>query len=214
MNMKMPLRYRISNWRQLPACQSNNSRDLKLRVTEFIQDCRLQGLRILLEHKDFGVLFACVVNAQGSLLSEVNENMIQELTTDEILKELAKYGFLITYHEYEALTGDQIQYLMTINQLGFDKIRLMNVWDYANGEKQSTLQVVAFNISLNPQWLNAGYCPSREEFTKALNNGSAINVSATCKDKNFRWDWLYNWVADINDVIADNAGKLSRTENY
>lgn len=210
MNIKMPLRYQISNWRQLPACKSNNSRDLHICVTDFIQDERLQGLRISLEHDTFGVLFACVVNSRGTLVSTIDENITSEFTTDQILTELAKYGFLITYHEYAALTGDQIQYLMTLRQFNFDKIRLLNVWDAPRGVKEFQLQVVAFNIEQNPQWLNSGYAPSKTEFLAALNNGSAMNVSATCKDKNFRWDWLYNWVADIDDVIADNAGKLCR----
>ena len=24
--------------------------------------------------------------------------------------------------------------------------------------------------------------------------------------KKYRWDWLYNWVANIDDIISDNEG--------
>lgn len=204
---QVPLRYQISNWRQLPACKSNTSRDLCIRVTDFIQDRRLSGLRIEVVHVEFGVLFAYVVHAKGTLIpKDVQYGLITELSVTQILSELAKYGFFITFHEYEQLPGDQIAYLSTLNQLKFDKLRMLSVHD---GDDAITY-VVAFNVSQNSRWLDIRYCPSKKEFLEALKNGSAINVSAICKGKGFVWDWLYDWVADIDDIIADNAGALRR----
>ena len=95
-------------------------------------------------------------------------------------------------------------YLMTLASLNYDKIRLLSVWKVENAQKVFNNYIVAFNIHANEQWLNASYSPSESEFVKALTDGSAINVTAMTKNLNFKWDWLYNWVADINDIIADN----------
>lgn len=202
---RTPLRYQISNWKQLPNCKSNNSKQLHLHVTDFIQNNDINGVRITLDHEIYGELFSYVVNASGSLVSTFDKDIEYELTTDEILTQLAKYGFLITFHSWEDLSGDQVQYLMTLQNLHFDKIRLLSVWDAPNGVKEFKLHVVAFQVEQLPDWLNAGYAPSKTEFLDALNSGYAINISAISETRNYRWDWLYNWVADIGDVLADNA---------
>ena len=200
-----PLRYEISNWKQLPRCKSNNSKQLHIHVTDFIQNNDILGLRITLEHEVYGELFSYIVNASGGLVSTFNNDIEYELTTDEILTQLAKYGFLITFHSWEDLSSDQVQYLMTLQNLHFDKIRLLSVWDTPNGVKEFKLHVVAFQVEQLPDWLNSGYAPSKKEFINALNSGYAINISAISETRNYRWDWLYNWVADIGDVLADNA---------
>lgn len=202
---RTPLRYQISNWKQLPNCKSNNSKQLHLHVTDFIQNNDINGVRITLDHDVYGQLFSYVVNASGSLVSTFDKDIKYELTTDDILIQLAKYGFLITFHSWEDLSGDQVQYLMTLQNLHFDKIRLLSVWDAPNGVKEFKLHVVAFQVEQLPDWLNAGYAPSKTEFLDALNSGYAINISAISETRNYRWDWLYNWVADIGDVLADNA---------
>ena len=44
--MPEPLRYEISDWHQLTDVQSNNSRDLSIRVSDIIHSDILTGLRI------------------------------------------------------------------------------------------------------------------------------------------------------------------------
>ena len=199
-----PLRYQISNWHQLSKCKSNNSKSLYISVTDFIQDNRLSGLRIQVMHNVFGALFTYIVGAKGGLVSKVYNSETHELSTDQILLELGKYGFYITFKEYENLGGDQLAYLMTLQSLHFDKLRLLNAWDAPNGVKEFTQYIVAFNVEQNPDWLNAGYAPSQSEFVEALTNGSAINLTSISETRNFRWDWLYNWVADIDDILKSN----------
>ena len=64
-----PLRYNISDWHQLPGCKSNNSRELKLVVTDLIKNSVLEGVVIKVMHETFGVLFACTVGGSGNLLT-------------------------------------------------------------------------------------------------------------------------------------------------
>lgn len=199
-----PLRYQISDWHQLSQVKSNNSRDLKIIVSDFVQDNRLTGLRIQIYHKDFGVLFACITGAQGSLITENSENLIVEVTPQQILAELEKYGFLISFEPREHLPGTQLEYLMTLKELGYEKIRVLNVWHLEQTVKVFKWYVVAFSIKENTNWLNNGYAASESEFINALKNGSALNISAVSKTKRWSWSWL-DYVANIDDVLADNA---------
>ena len=200
-----PLRYNISSWDQLPRCMSNNSRDLHIRVSKVMNDRRLSGTVIRVEHYDFGVLFACTVDASGPLLSENGLAGVPEMSTSAILSELAKFGFLVTYEPKTHLDGEQLQYLMTLNQLGFEKIRILNVHMYQkDGRVKDEPVVVAFKIEKNGDWLNNGYSPYESEFLAALKHGTAVNISAISKEKKFRWDWL-TYVANINDILNDNA---------
>lgn len=200
----LPLRYNISDWHQLSGAKSNNSRELSISVTDIIQDKRLTGLRIQLNHTHFGVLFACVLGAQGSMITECNDNLVVEFTPKQILAELEKYGFLITFEPKEHLPGSQIEYLMTLNGLGYDKIRIMNVYTYTNlGIKQFQWYVVAFNID-DANWLNNDYSISHADFVKALEAGKCINISAISKTNRWSWNWL-DYVANISDILEGNA---------
>ena len=202
-----PLRYKISDWRQLKGCLSNNSRDLHIDVTTFVNDDRLNGLRISIEHCQYGSLFSYVIGAKGRIITTYGDEMIPEITTDQILLELMKYGFYVEYIPVENLSGDQLKYLITLNELGFDKLRLMNVWKLdKTGLKQFSTQVIVFNSTGHDQWLNAGYSASQDEFNRALNDGSCINVTGVSKTRNFDWSWLHNRVMNIEDILADNSG--------
>ena len=77
---------------------------------------------------------------------------------------------------------------------------------YKKAVKVFETYVVAFNVSENVQWLNSGYSPNRTEFNRSLENGTAMNLTNISNTKKYRWDWLYNWVANIDDIISDNEG--------
>lgn len=216
----MPLRYKISDWRQLNQCKSNNSKHLHVCTTVFFNDERLNGLRIKVDHDTFGTLFACVVQAKGRIISNCDRNYQSfefELTPAQICEELRKYGFDIEYNPVEHLPGDIINLLMTVNNLGFDKLRVIGVKD-ANTIRSDTqrplktYQVVAFNSEHLEDWLDAGYITSAKQFQKAMNNGWCFNVTGNTNthNKHYNWSWLWNMVVNIDDVIADNAGALSR----
>ena len=198
-----PLQYNISDWHQLSGAMSNNSRDLRIKVSDFIQNNQLTGTLIQLHHKQFGVLFACVVNAQGTMVSEFNDNLVVEFTPTQILAELQKYGFLITFNPKEHLPGNQIEYLMSLQKLGYDKLRIMNVYKYINGVQHFQWYVIAFNID-DGNWLNNGYSISETEFMAALRDGKCVNISAISKTNRWSWSWL-DYVANISDILEDNA---------
>lgn len=206
--MNAPLRYNISNWLQLSECKSNNSTDLYITVRQIIDDGshRLTGTSILVQHNQYGILFACLVNSNGTLLTPDPESkMIREFSTDEILKELEKFGFLVTFEINQHLSGEQISYLITLDGLDYDKIRRLDVYEYDRlGNKVFGEYIVAFNVEHCDGWLDANYICSKTEFLNKLNDGVAINLTHISQTKSFDWTWL-TYVADIEDIIEDNG---------
>ncbi len=203
MNSK-PLRYKISKWDQLSKVLSNNSKKLHITVAHLL-DRRLTGQRISVIHDDFGCLFSCVLQAKGDIVNELNDNIVIEFTPTQILSELEKYGFFVTYDPEKEVSSSQLNYLITLRGLGYDKIRILNTYTYFHGEQVFKWYIVAFKIKENADWINNAYAASEKEFLTALENGSAINISNISQTNNYTWSWLYGYVANIDDILEDNA---------
>ena len=195
----MPLRYSISSWKQASKCLSNSSKWLKITVTELCDKINLEGLRISVEHQKYGVLFAYVVNAKGDIVYGIGDKV---LTTDEILQQLAQYGFLITWAQNDRVTGPQIEYLLTLLKLGYSKVRVLEVWSVENNIDVYTRHVVAFNPEKHPEWISTDYYAALKEYAEATMDGSAIDVEMISSAKDFDWSWL-TYVANIEDIVAD-----------
>ena len=202
--MATPLRYNISNWFQLSECKSNNSTDLYITVKRVIDDGshRLTGTIILVNHTQYGTLFACLINSNGTLLTpDPDSGMIKEFSTDEICKELYKFGFDVTFKINQHLSGEQISYLMTLSDLKFDKIRKLYV---QNLDGHYAEYLVAFNVEKCPDWIANDFTCGIKPFLNALNSSGAMNLTDLEQTKGFDWTWL-TYVANIDDIIEDNG---------
>lgn len=202
--MSEPLRYNISNWIQLSECKSNNSADLYITVKQIIDDGshRLSGIGIYINHTQFGTLFACLVNASGSILTPDNSGIIKEFSTDDILEVLKTFGFDVTFEINQHLSGEQISYLMTLYDLKFDKLRMLEVQDKPDGGYSDYL--VAFNVEKCPKWLQNDFVCGKKPFVDALMSSGAMNLTDLEQTKGFDWTWL-TYVANIDDIIEDNG---------
>ncbi|MBP5433594.1 hypothetical protein [Ruminococcus sp.] len=199
--MGEPLRYVITDWHQLKNIKSNNSNQLSVRVADLLQSDILTGLRIQIYHEDYGPLYAAVLNASGSIVTEVNDNVVTEPSTEYILAELYKWGFIVEFEQALHLPQGQLDFLAELKTLGYDKIRILNVWHIEHGVKQFKPYIIVFNVEQNPVWLNNGYAASESEFMGALKNGSAVNISATTKANMWSWGFLYGYVMNIDDIL-------------
>lgn len=206
-----PLRYKISSWKQLPQCKSNNDRDFRITVTEFVQNLELSGLRISVVHPKYGVLFSEVLESYGSFITNLTNTpnaTAFELDSNTILQELNKFGFCIAFEPRAHLPMEMCEYLNTLAGLKFDKIRVLHVnQDTVNQSQSHKWYVVGFMSCKHPRWLSNVYVASKEEFTDALVQGSAINISEMDSAKGFDWKWL-DFVANIEDVLKDNMEAL------
>ena len=202
--MSNPLRYNISNWFQLSECKSNNSADLYITVKQVIDDGshRLTGLIILVQHNQYGTLFACMVNADGTLFTkDTNSGIIWEFSTDEITQILATFGFDVTFHINQHLSGDQISFLMTVSDLGFDKLRRLIV---QGADGRYSEYIVVFNVAKCSDWIDNDYVCGIKLFLNALQTSGAMNLTDLEQTKGFDWTWL-TYVANIEDIIEDNG---------
>ena len=201
-----PLRYNISNWWQLTECKSNNSVDLSITVSQVIDDGsqRLEGLKIQVVHKQYGTLFACLINSSGSLLTpDPVSGIIKEFSTDEICAELYKFGFDVTFEINQHLSGDQISYLITLSGLGYDKLRRLLVYR-SDTDHRYTEYIVAFNVAKCPDWIYSDYVCGSKKFVESLLSSGAMNITDLEQTKGFDWTWL-SYVANIDDIIRDNG---------
>ena len=185
------LSYNISNWLQLSDCKSNNSVDLYITVKQVIDD-----------GTQYGTLFTCLVNATGTLLTpDPDSGIIREFTTDEILEVLATFGFDVTFEIHQHLSGDQISFLMTVNDLGFNKLRRLSVQTSTNRYSE---YIVVFNVAKCPDWIDEDYICGLKPFVEALKLSGAMNLTDLEQTKGFDWTWL-TYVANIDDIIRDNG---------
>lgn len=196
------LTYSITDWHQLKNVKSNNSRYLHISVADLIQADILTGLRIQVKHEQYGPLFTCVLNAQGTIVTEVNDNITVEPTTEQILAELNKWGFEVQFDQKLNLPQGQLDFLSELRSLGYDKLRILPVYTMRFGKKEYKPYIIVFNVSTNPDWLVNTYGASEQEFLKALKEGSAVNISATSKANIWSWGWL-DFVADIDDILNE-----------
>lgn len=201
-----PLRYEITDWFQLSKCLSNNSSKYSIRVSKLLGD-KISGTLIEVKHALYGTLFATVVNSGGKLISDVDDsgNVIHELSTEDILKQLARFGFYITYEQEACLPGSQLLVLMSIKTLGYTFISKICAKQIKQGQELITPYVVAFNSDSHPEWLKFGYICNLDDYQKALSDGTALYVDTAYNSTlGFNWDWL-SYVASIDQILAVNA---------
>ena len=202
-----PLRYQISNWYELVDCLSNTSSKLRISVSDIKDEEYLTGQLIQIIHKKYGVVFSYTINAIGSV---VDTEHYVDLSISTLLSELARWGFNVYYNPTNKLSSKVLDYLMTVKKMGFDKIRRLSVksgTDVITGNYTYDNYIVIFYASKIPEWLNNQYIASEKELSNALVSGYAINLSKIYSEtNNINWAWLNDFVANIDDVLAQNAG--------
>ena len=200
--MSLPLRYNISDWHQLVDVQSNNSRKLHIVVTDLIQSDVITGMQISVVYSGYQFpLFSYTISASGTA---VTPNIATDLTKTQILDELAKYGFLVTFNQMQHLPADLITYLQTLNNLGFDKIRKLTVTQESWGKQIGETFIVAFMVDRCPEWLANEKTVQKVHFQDVLYDGGAINLTPISTTNQWDWSWL-TFVANIDDILMENT---------
>lgn len=197
------LQYKISKWAQLSQCRSNNSPDLRIAVSKYIQNQDIEGTKVEVTHPIYGTLFAYTILPRGDLVTNIEKDNLETVHHDILLNELKRYGFYVLYEEEEYLPVGQVRLLKTLQGLHFDKIRIFAIQNLSSAWKDS-LRVTAFDILEHENWLNAGYSPTVQEWQNAILNGTAFNVSGLEEAQKYHWDFLYNTVGDIDKILLSN----------
>jgi hypothetical protein len=171
----------------------------------------LTGVKISVVHAMFGSLFTTIVTPVGTMVwPEKNDpQTVFTLTTDQILTELYKWGFVVTYQQVQYLPADQLAYLVTLQGLGYDKIRTLTPFHYVLGQPVFTTRIVAFLIAgVTADWLDNTFSPTDAYYADALSRGKVIDIGAMSSSHHWDWTWLTT-VANIADIVAQNGGGAS-----
>lgn len=200
------LRYEIDSWDEITGCQSNNSP--KLHLTYDVALGRsLSGQIIRVEHDDYGCLFSYVVEASGVDVSCAPNGTVFQLTTDELLMELEKYGFIVKFSKCLQISNAQYQLLMSSQLLGMSKIRIMYVdmttkRNRFDDDYERKPYLVMFKTDKLPMWLSNGKVCSKQEFEDALAKGYAVNLTE-CEGglHGNDWSFLTDKVLNVTDIL-------------
>ena len=209
--MNKILRYRISNWNQITQCRSNNSRNLSLSLSKFLDGKRLQGYGIKVNHANYGVLFAALIEGIGTLITKTDEEGadIPFLTTDEILKQLMKFGFYITYNLAKNLPQEEFDYLSKLEDLGYDKITRIALESFdTNGNKVWRPAVIVMKSEFNTDMLVFECKVTRKTFNERLTKNVILNIT---NEPGMNWEWV-TYIANIADVLDENLSSESVPE--
>lgn len=196
------LQYNISDWSQSTKCLSNNSKSLYITVDKYINNADFQGKVVKVNHSTLGVLFAAVVNGSGSIVSDTDDDSFQLewLDTSQILEQLEKFGFDITYREDIHLPGGQLTLLSKLWELGYDKLTKVSV---SVDAKIIRTYVVGFRSDKALELLTWGLKISVQKFQKMCADGYVINIDSM-SESSFSWSWLIH-VFNISDILDANS---------
>lgn len=122
------------------------------------------------------------------------------MTTDEILKEIERFGFLVTYDEKSNLPNETISFLATLDNLGYDKINIIIVKEILNKSVYWRPYAIAMKSSFNTDLLTYGIKITQPVFFAKLASGSILNIT---NEDPLHWDWL-KYVANISDILDEN----------
>ena len=163
----------------------------------------------------YGVLFAAMIEGQGVIITnETPEGInIPFMTTDEILKEISRFGFYVKYNVKSNLPSETVSYLATIDNFTFDKITRINLQtlDKDGSGYHYVPSVIIYDSSKNEDLIGYGIKLSRNSYVNKVTNNTLINVT----NIGISWDWvdsMYN-IADILDENLDPSDEYRSDES-
>lgn len=156
-------------------------------------------------------MFAAVIQGSGSLLSDKDEqgDDLPFFTTEQILKELERFGFYINYDVKSHLPDSTVQFLRNLLNLGYDKISKIVVdMRTTDGLKQVPLTVVFKSYLHNDDILVYGTRISSAQFNSKLIANSIVNIT---NEPDMKWDWV-TYIANIQDILNENVPPAEQPE--
>lgn len=152
-----------------------------------------------------------MIKGTGSLLSEEDENgiSIPFLTTDEILKQISKFGFLVEYDLKSNLPDQVTAYLSMLYNLGYDKINRLYIKtrnkDGVPIARDTVVVLKSCEETIDIMKYEKYVLES--EFNKLLDLNVVMNVT---NEPDMVWDWL-TYMCNIKDVLEEN---IDQTDDF
>lgn len=163
----------------------------------------MKGRILQVNHAQYGTLFAAMIDGSGELVTTYDEegDIIPFLTTNQILKQIMKFGFYVTYNVPSNLPNNIIDFLSTIDNLDYDKITKVSVRE-RNKEGYMTwrTKVIVMKSAENTDLLEFGCKITKTKYLDKLQANSIMNVT---EEEGMSWDWL-TYIANISDLLDEN----------
>lgn len=145
-----------------------------------------------------------MIEGSGQLISDKDERgrYLPFMTTNEILKQIEKFGFIVKYDVKRNLPGEVIAFLSKLYTLGYDKITRIIVQTKDNeGKLYDRPTVIVMKTSeYNDDLLTFGCKVSQNRFNRKLDSNTVINVT---EEPGMTWSWL-KYMANISDLLDEN----------
>lgn len=180
---------------------------MSLSLSKFLEGNRLRGFGIKVVDANCGVLFSALIEGTGVLITDLDEdgNYIPFLTTDEILKQLMKFGFYITYNERRHLPEETFDYLAKLQDLGYDKITRVALESIDKiGNRIWRPIIIVMKSEFNTDLLIYDCKVTRKSFNQKLTDNVIMNITFEC---NAHWDWV-TYTANISDILDENLSPM------
>jgi len=164
----------------------------------------IKGEVLQVNHASYGTLFAAMIMGHGELVTEFDEdgNAIPFLSTDEILKQIEKFGFYVIYDVKSNLPMNVITFLQELYEFGYDKITriVVSTKSKESGSLIWRPQVIAIKSQFNSDLLSYGAKITEKVFKNKLADNTIMNLSY---EADMKWDWL-TYIANIADLLEEN----------
>jgi len=146
-----------------------------------------------------------MIKGTGTLISDTDEDgvVIPFLTTEEILKQIQKFGFIVEYNVRANLPGPVISYLMTMLNLGYVKITRIGVRT-PNSDGSIYIRSTVILMKDAPETLDLlrfDEVITISEFMHKLDLNVVVNAT---NEPGMNWDWL-TYMANIEDLLQENS---------
>lgn len=146
-----------------------------------------------------------MIKGTGELISNVDEegNDLPFLTTDQILEQIAKFGFIVVYDLKSNLPSNVLSYLSQLYNLDYDKITRINVKSIlANGEIRCTPTIIVMkSYKGNDDLLTFDCTIGYKQFCDKLVANSIMDVT---DEPGMVWDWV-TYMANLKDILDENV---------
>lgn len=152
-----------------------------------------------------------MIKGTGELISDKDEegNPLPFLTTEQILEQIAKFGFIVFYDLKSNLPDQVIAYLSELYNLGYDKITRILVQERDNSaERVWRPKIIVMKTAEGNDDLLTFDCQiSYAKFADKLAKNSIMNVT---DEPDMVWDWV-NHMYNLSDVLDEN---IDPTDDY
>lgn len=144
-----------------------------------------------------------MIEGSGKIISKQDEEGydIPFMNTEAILKELERFGFLVSYDVKSNLPDKTLDFLQSAMRLNYDKInRVLLQTKSRYGETIWKPTVIIYkSVDMNVDLMKYGVKLLRSKYLEKVDAGVLMNVN----EEDINWDWVDSFY-NLSDIMDEN----------